>query len=129
MIRNSMTKKSSFEPIYLLIGFVVLTVAALFVLSFTNTAFTEGMAEGEGPLTGEVIAVDSGPHLGTLTLRSDEIGQYPNDKLNIFLSKDTEVKACDMSEPGKDIAVGRDVMIEYHEVGGLAVADSVAERC
>jgi len=129
MIRNIVTKKSSFEPIYLLIGFVVLTVAALFVLSLTNTAFTEGMVEGNGPLTGEVIAVDSGLHLGTLTLRSDEIGQYPNDKLNIFLSKDTEVKVCDMSEPAKDIAVGRDVTIDYHEIGGLAVADSVAERC
>jgi len=130
MIRNAMTiKKRSFESIYLLTGFVVLIVAALFVLSFTNTAFTQGIVQGKGPLTGEVIAVDSGHHLRTLTLQSSSIGQYPNDELNIFLSQNTKVKICGMREPAKDVAVSRNATIRYHEVAGLAVADSVAERC
>ena len=73
--------------------------------------------------------VDSGHHLRTVTLQSNSIGQYPNDELNIFLSPNTKVKICGMHEPAKDIAVSRNAIIMYHEVAGLAVADSVVERC
>jgi len=131
MIRNSMTRKIPFELIYLLTGFLVLAVATITVLSFANTAFTMGTMQEKdmGSLNGEVTMVDSGIHWRTLTLRSDEIGRYPNDTLNIFLSPDTKVEICGMSEPGNDISVSSNVTITYHEVGGVAVADSVAERC
>jgi len=131
MIRNSMNRKRAFEAIYLFYGLFVLIVAALFVLSFTNTALTQGTmpVKEQGYLTGEVVAVDTGHHLGTLTLRSDEIGQFPNDTLNVFLRQNTDVKVCGTHEPAKDIAVGRTATIMYHDVSGLTVANSIAERC
>jgi hypothetical protein len=131
MSRNLMRKKRSFEAIYLLNGLVVLIIAALFTLSFTEAAFTQGTMLGneQGYLKGEVIAVNAGHQWRTLTLRSDEIGQYPNDTLNVFLSQNANVKICGMSEPANDIAVGRNVTITYHEVGGMTVATSVSEHC
>ncbi len=131
MIRNIFTKKGSAKTAMLLTGFIILIAAALIVLSFTNTAFTRGsMQTGEKvALKGEIVTVDNGHHLRTLTLRSDEIGRYPSDKLNIFLNQGTKVKVCGMREPAKDIRVSRNATIVYHELGGLAVADSVSERC
>ncbi len=131
MVRNSIKSKRAFEAIYLLDGLVVLIVAALFVLSFANTASTHTSMQGkeQGYLKGEVIAVDTGNHVRTLTLRSNEIGQYPNDTLNVFLSQNANVKICGMREPAKDIAVDHKATIMYHEVGGVPVANNVAERC
>ena len=130
MIGNSISRKRSSKAIYLLTRSVVLIVASLFVLSLTSTALTQGMMMGEtDSLTGEIVAVNNSHNLQTLTIRSDEIGQFPNDTLNVFLSKDTNVKICTMNEPARDIMVNRDVTIEYHEVSGLAVADSVSEQC
>ena len=130
MIGNSISRKRSSEEKYLLAGSVVLIVASLFVLSLTSTALTQGMMMSEKEsLTGEIVAVDNSHNLKTLTIRSDEIGQYPNDTVNIFLSKDTDVKLCTMNDPAEDITVSRDVTIMYHEVSGLAVADRVSEQC
>jgi hypothetical protein len=129
MIRNMLTRGSA-KAAMLLTGFFVLIAAAFFVLSSANTAFTLGsMQGGEKTLKGEIVAMDNGHHIRTLTLRSDEIGRYPNDKLNIFLNKDTKVKVCGMREPAKDINVSRNATIRYHELGGVAVANSVSERC
>ena len=130
MIGTSIRRKISSNAMYLLVGSVVSIVTALLVLSVTSTALSQGMMPGDkDSLTGEIMAVDNSHNLKTLTIRSDEIGQFPNDTVNIFLSKDTDVKLCTMNDPAEDIMVSRDVIITYHEVSGLAVADSVSEQC
>ena len=53
-----------------------------------------------------------------LTLRSDKIGNFPNDRLNIY-----------KREPSKDINVSRNATAAYREVSGLPVADAVSEQC
>lgn len=109
---------------------LIVAVAALFVMSLTDTAFALGVMPGDrGTLKGEVVAVDHVHNANTVTLLSGRIGQFPNDKLNIFLTKDTKLKVCNMSEPLKDIRVGSNATVKYHERGGVAVADSIAERC
>ena len=131
MIRNIFTKKISAKAATLLAGFIVLIAAALMVLYFTNTAFTrESMQGGEKvALKGEVVAIDNMRHLTVLTVQSNEIGQFPNDQMHIFLNPYTTAKICKATEPAKDIKVSRSATIKYHELGGLAVADSVSERC
>ena len=125
----SISRRSS-KAIYLLTGSVILIVAALLVLSLANTASTEGMMPGgKDSLTGQIVAVDDSHNLKTLTIISDELGKYPTDTITIFLSKDTDVKLCTATAPSEDSMMTRDVTITYHEVSGLAVADSVSEQC
>ncbi len=128
MLSNKITGRPARALIYLT-GLVVLIVAAVFVLSVTGTAFSKGSMPEKGTLKGEVVAIDNGHHLETLTLRSEKIGQFPNDKLNIFLNKSTRVRICNMREPARDIKVSRNAIVSYHELQGLAVANSVSERC
>jgi len=131
MIGNSISRKRSSRAIYLVTGSFVLVVATFLVFTVINTGLSQAMMmQGDkDSLTGEIVAVDNSHNLKTLTIRSDEIGQYPNDTVNIFLSKDTDVKLCTMNDPAEDIIVSRDVTIVYHEVSGLAIADSVSEQC
>ncbi len=132
MIRNIFTKKGSAKAAMLLTGLVVLVAAALIVLSFANTAFTRGsMQAGEkvALIKGEVVAIDTVRHLTVLTVQSGEIGQFPNDQMHIYLNPNTMVKICKATEPAKDIKVDYNATIKYHELGGLAVANSASERC
>ncbi len=39
------------------------------------------------------------------------------------------VKMCGKKEPAKDLKAGLDAKIEYHESGGVAVADAISEQC
>ncbi len=109
----------------------VLFAAAFVVLSFAAAASNESSLQSEkSMLAGEVIAVDHVHNLQTLTLRSDEIGQFPSgNKLNIYLTPKTEVVVCDRYLPAKDITVNSNATVTYHEERGLAVADSIAEQC
>ena len=130
MIRNLFPAKSPAKTTALLAGFLVLVAAALMVLAFTNTGFTKAMPTSDkGALKGEIVAVDNGHQMSTLTLRSNEIGKYPNNILNIFLNNGTKVKVCGMNEPAKDLRVSQNATVRYHELGGVPVADSISERC
>lgn len=132
MIRALFTKKGPAAAATLLTGLIVLIAAALIVLSYTNmaAAYTWGtMQKGEKAVKGEVVAIDNMGHLTVLTVQSNEIGRFPNDQMNIFLKPYTTAKICKATEPAKDIRVSRNATIKYHELGGLAVADSVSERC
>ncbi|HXY61471.1 MAG TPA: hypothetical protein VEJ22_00930 [Nitrospirota bacterium] len=129
MSGNSISRKRASKAIYLLTGSVVLIVAAFLVLALTNTALTQSMMGDKDSLTGQIVAVDDSHNLKTLTIISDELGKYPTDTITIFLSKGTDVKLCTMNDPAEESMVTRDVTIEYHEVSGLAVADSVSEQC
>lgn len=127
MIRALFTKRAGSAT--LLAGLIVLIAAALIVLSFTNTALSLGNMQGEKAIKGEVVAVNNMRHLTVVSVRSNEIGKFPNDKMHIFLNPYTTAKICKATEPAKDIQTRRNATIKYHEVGGLAVADSVSERC
>jgi hypothetical protein len=131
MLRGSIHRKGWKDMAYILSLLLVLTVAAVVVVAFARTAFA---AQGMVPTTstmvkGEVTEVSSGHHLGMVTMRSSEIGPFPNNTLNIFIVPGTHVKICNATEPAGRLAVGTTATINYHEVSGLAVANSISERC
>jgi len=132
MFVQSKTKKSSSKTATALVVLYVLFVAVVLVGSFTMTSYAIGCLYGgqKGIVQGEVVTVDKLHNIGMLTLRSDEIGSFPNDRLNIFLTPNTMVKVCDTSEPARGLSVSRNATVTYHEVQGLLpVADVVSERC
>jgi hypothetical protein len=129
MIRALFTKKGPAGAATLLTGLIVLIAAALMVLSFTTRAFTSGtMQQGEKAVKGEVVSIDNMGHLTVLTVRPNEAG-FTNGQMHIYLNPYAKEKICKASEPAKDLKASRSATIKYHELGGLAVADSVSERC
>jgi hypothetical protein len=132
MTNKSRFRKKSDKAALFLTGFFVLLVSAIFVMSLTSTTSVAGsMQVGQNDtVKGEVVAVDNLHHIGMMTVRSEGIGNFPNDKLNIFLDENTTVKICNEREPSKDIDVSRNATVTYHEVRGwLPVADAVSEHC
>lgn len=108
----------------------VMALAVIFFLSFANAAVAQaGMESESNVLTGEVMAVNPVHGATTLTLISGQIGQFPNNEMNIFLNGDTKVKVCSEREPVNDISVSRNATVTYHEVGGVAVAEQISEQC
>ncbi len=126
MTFSSAMKKLSAKHVMLL---AVLTVAVVSAAAYTNRASAASDMQAGNSLQGEIVAVANVNHIQTLTVRSDEIGRFPNDELNVFLNKNTTVKMCSVRGPAKDLKVGRDASIEYHELGGVPVADAVSEQC
>ena len=110
---------------------IVLVLTAVLVVTFAGIAFGEGTTPGgdERTLQGDVIAVDSGMSISTVTLESDQLGSYPNNDLNIFLNQASKVNVCGKEMSADDINVGRNAIVTYHERGGVAVADGITERC
>jgi hypothetical protein len=49
--------------------------------------------------------------------------------MNIFVNADTAVKMCDADRPFKDIKVGSNVQVTYHERAGVAVAGFIYAPC
>ncbi len=121
-------RKSYLLMIGLVTMFVVMIAAAVLAFSRTSSAAPRGTVK-EDTIKGEVYSITNSRHLGTLTMLSEKLGAYPNDELNIFLTKNTKVKICSVREPEKDIAASRTATVKYHEIQGLAVADRVSERC
>jgi hypothetical protein len=111
-------------------GLALLAVAVLFVMSFVNLPSVQAKLIGDrGTISGEVTAVDNLPHMGVLTLQSSQIGRFPNDTLNIFTNNKTKVMVCKAYEPLKDLKVDHNARVAYHEVGGVAVAKTITEKC
>jgi hypothetical protein len=124
--KSHITKRSSARFLAVLF---IMTVASLFIMSFTTAALAQGNMQGDrGSLKGEIVAIDNVHNVKTLTLRSEQ-WQFPNDTLNIFVHKDTKFNLCSESKPLKDMGVDRNATVTYHEVGGVAVADSISEHC
>ncbi len=121
-------RNSNFITIGIIGALVVLSFAAILTLYMTSSAAPQGSAK-ESTIKGEVYSMTAGRHLGTITLLSEKLGAYPNNELNIFLIKSTKVNICSVREPEKDIAANRTATVKYHELQGLAVADSVSEQC
>ncbi len=130
MSLNRTTKRLQTEAILFLALSAVLIAGILFVMADSSRAFAWGNAQiKEDSLKGEIVSMDSVNHIKTLTIRSGEIGGFPNDELNVFLNRDTMVKMCGKREPAKDLKTGFQATIEYHELGGVPVADVISEQC
>ena len=116
----------------ILAGIIVALVVAIFALFNANSTLAAGsMQTGQkDTVQGEIVAVDNLHHMRMLTVRSEKIGNFPNDRLNIFLSRNAKVNICNEREPSKDISVSKNAVIIYHEVRGwLPVADAISEQC
>lgn len=111
--------------------FIMIAAAVLLSMSLADITLAKGRSEGAvSTIQGEVVAVDNLHSMNMLTLRSGEIGAFPNDSLNIFMNGSTKVTVCNAHEPAKDIDVSRNATVTYHEVNGwLAVTDSIVEGC
>ncbi len=108
---------------------LVLTTALFF--TFTGIAFSmSAMPSGaKDTLKGEVISVDNGIAVGTVTVESSHIGRYPNNDLNVFVNQATKVNVCGRETTANGLNAGRNAIVTYHEVGGVPLADSITERC
>ncbi len=130
-MNTKLNKSTSVRVAMYLTWLLVLVLSAVFVVTFTGIAFSKGMMPGgdERTLRGEVIAVDTGHYIRTLTMQSGQIGPFPNNELNIFVNKGTQIRVCGMNEPASDLQVDRNATVTYHEVGGVPVATRISERC
>ena len=130
MKRTIRKAQGSTGPYVHLTWLLVLVLSAVFVLTLAGIAVSSGgIPGGDREMRGEVIAVDHGHSLGTVTVESPGIGQFPNNSINIFTNSDTKASMCGRAEPVKDIAVDRTATVIYREVGGVPLADRIAERC
>ena len=101
--------------------------AALFVTSLAGVAMAmEGMQGSADILYGKITAVDISHPTKSLTLQSSATGEQT---MNIFVNADTAVKMCDADRPFKDIKVGSNVQVTYHERAGVAVAGFIYAPC
>lgn len=129
-VESKVAQKRSSTAAHLLAGLFIATIAVLFVMSFAGVVYAQvGMQGDRGSLKGEVVAIDHVHNAQTITLRSGQGGQFPNDTLNIFLNKDTKLNVCAVREPLKDMSVDHNATVTYHELGGVAVAASISEQC
>ena len=134
MTMNPKLRNGSGKKVRILVDLLALLVTVIFAMSYINFALAAGnlqKGQSDSSVRGEVVAVDNFHHnLRMLTLRSENIGKFPNDSLNIFISPGTTVKICSESEPSKDLNVSRNATVTYHEVRGwLPVADTIREQC
>ncbi len=110
----------------------ILVLTAAFVaatLALPALAGPSGPSESSRTVQGEIVAVDNSGYMTVITVLSPQIGQFPNNEMNIFANRGTTAKVCNMREPAKNVPVDNSATIIYHEMGGVAVADSISERC
>jgi hypothetical protein len=103
-----------------------LFVALILVLSYSRTALAQqSLQENRGSLGGQIVGIRTVNNMPAVTLR---LGAVQNDTLTIFLNKDTKLQVCNESYPLM-WTVNHDATVTYHELGGVAVADSIYEKC
>lgn len=109
------------------LGLLVALVAALFVISFVNTANAEGIA-----IQGKITAIDEGTNSVTL----QPCGTFDKRAFN-WNDRAMVMSGTEYKSPG-DLKVGDEVTLRYHDAGNeVFVADSIGiippdmmpERC
>lgn len=78
-------------------GLFALLFTVFIAMSYaSNVLAAVNMQKGQmdNTVRGEVVAVDNLHPLRILTLRTEDIGEFPNDSLNIFLNQNTILKIC-----------------------------------
>ncbi len=81
MVLNAITKNVRAKAARFLAIVPVLFVSMLFVTASARGDMQTGQISF---LQREIVAVDNADHIQMLTIRSDEIGSFPNDDLNFF---------------------------------------------
>ena len=112
-----------------LAAFLIMAVASLFIASFMNVALAEGgMQVDKVILKGEVVGIGNAHNVKTLLLRPERVWEFPSGTMKVYMNKDTKLQVCNESKPLM-WTEGRNATVIYHEVEGVAVADSISEQC
>ncbi len=112
------------KPYGLFAVVLAVTMALLLTTSFAAPAVA---ASGKiSTLSGEVIAVN--PSAGTLTVRSGARYGSPPAQLTFSMDKMTSVTSCAQNKTLRDIGIGQDVTVTYHEKDGKLFADAVEKK-
>jgi hypothetical protein len=107
-------------------GLFMMTVASMLILSSYGAAMSQENTQADmGVLSGSIVGISNVNNMQVVTLR---LGNFPQDTLNIFLNKDAKFQVCNESRP-LAWTEGREATVTYHELGGLAIADSIYEKC
>jgi hypothetical protein len=108
---------------------VITTVmTALLMLFLAAPAFSSMSVppSPENTLQGKVVAVRNMTDLTVLTIQTTKgIG---ND-VNVLAAPYTFANLCGENEHAMNVSPGDKTIVKYHELGGLAIADSISEKC
>jgi hypothetical protein len=116
--------KRSARPFTLYTGVLAIAVAALFIVSFATPALAAG--EKISTISGQVIAVD--PYARTLSVKSSGRNESSMGLFTFSTDKMTSIVNCAQNESLRDIGVGQDVTVTYHEKEGKLFADVVEKQ-
>ena len=122
--KKTIHERKSLKAATLMMGFFIAAVAALFLMSFTTPAASEGMMTS---LKGEVVAVDT--FAGTITVKPFDTGLSYDMNLDgtitFTIDNMTSVMSCGQNKPLEYIGAGEKVTINYHEKEGTLFADAI----
>ena len=108
--------------------FVPIVMAALVLLFLASPAISAMQSPGspESTLQGSVVAVHNMSDLTVLTIQT---GKGIDNEVNVLAAPYTNAKMCSDREYAMDVNPGDHAVIKYHELSGMAIADSIAEKC
>ncbi len=103
-------------------------MAAFMVLFLVSPAFPEmSMPAGsDSTLQGKVVAVKNMSDLTVLTIQT---GKGIDNEVNVLVAPYTNAQLCSDREYAMDVSPGDRAIVKYHELSGLVIADSIAEKC
>jgi hypothetical protein len=103
-------------------------MTALLVLFVATPAFSAMSvpASPESTLQGKVVAVRNMTDLTVLTIQTTK--GIDND-VNVLAAPYTFAKLCGENDHAMNVSPGDKAIVKYHELGGLAIADSISEKC
>ena len=108
---------------------VITTVMmAVLVIFLAAPAFSEMSmpASSDNTLQGKVVAVR---HMTDLTVLTIQTAKGIDNEVNVLAAPYTSAKLCGDREHAMDVTPGNKAVIEYHELSGLTIADSIVEKC
>lgn len=100
------------------------TAAALFMISFAVPAVAAG--EKMSSISGQVVAVD--PYAGTLTVKSRGQSESSMGLFTFTTDNMTSITSCAQNKTLRDIGVGQDVSVTYHEKEEKLFADAIEKK-
>ena len=108
---------------------VITTVMMAVLVIFLAAPAFSGMsmpASSDNALQGKVVAVR---HMTDLTVLTIQTAKGIDNEVNVLAAPYTSAKLCGDREYAMDVTPGNKAVIEYHELSGLAIADSIVEKC
>jgi hypothetical protein len=107
---------------------ITTAMTAMLVLFLAAPAFSEMSTPISSDITlqGKVVAVRNMTDLTVLTIQT---AKGLDNEVNVLAAPYTNAKLCGDREHAMDVTPGNKAVIEYHELSGLAIADSIVEKC